>query len=234
VFCAYHDNQYGAKCRVYGCNNQKVAGTQACVQHKGQWSKYAQSHTQDTYSGARRMLQRSGENMPWQYTAQRNVQPHDQPTTPNIKRANYFIPSRFYCVETICAPCGVVIAWAKFAKAESPTNILGFLESVYSTEESRPDYICIDKACLVLRTALANGSWDRIWKNTTRFIVDSYHYNNHQKTDQLCQKWCNPAPEDGSAPNLVIVDTDQQGRHYYKRAFNTQVWCIIISSRVIN
>ena len=52
--------------------------------------------------------------------------------------------------ETITAPCAVVIAWAKFPKSESPTNILNFLESVYPTAESHPDYICIDKACLLL------------------------------------------------------------------------------------
>jgi hypothetical protein len=45
---------------------------------------------------------------------------------------------------------GVVIAWTKFDKAESPTNILKFLEEVFPTEESRPAYICIDKACQVL------------------------------------------------------------------------------------
>jgi len=59
------------------------------------------------------------------------------------------------------------------------------------------------------------------WKNT-KLIVDSYHYSNHQVTDALCQRWCNPAPLDGSAPNLVVVDTDAQGRRYYKRACNTQ------------
>lgn len=116
-----------------------------------------------------------------------------------------------------------MIAWTKFAKAESPTNILEFLESVYPTQESRPDYICIDKACLVLRTAIANGSWDEIWKATTRFIVDAYHYINHQVEDYLCRKYCNPAPLNGSAPNLMVVDRDTQGRPYYKRAFNTQV-----------
>ena len=65
------------------------------------------------------------------------------------KRGHYFTPSQFYCSETICTPCGAVIAWAKFAKSESPTNILKFLESVYPDEASWPDY-CIDKACLVL------------------------------------------------------------------------------------
>ncbi len=126
-------------------------------------------------------------------------------------------------METICAPCGVVIAWAKFAKAESPTNILAFLETVFPTEESQPAYICIDKACAVLRTAITNGSWKETWMNTTCFIVDSYHYINHHTSDYLCRKWCNPAPLDGSAPNLVVVEKDKKENNYYKCAFNTQV-----------
>ena len=115
-----------------------------------------------------------------------------------------------------------MIAWAKFAKSESPTHILNFLQQVFPTEESRPAYICIDKACMVLRTSISNGSWE-VWKQTSRFIVDSYHYVNHQTTDYLCHKWCNPAPLNGSAPNLVVVEHDRDGRQHYKRAFNTQV-----------
>ena len=41
-------------------------------------------------------------------------------------------------------------------------------------------------------------------------------------TDYLCRKWCNPAPLDGSAPNLVVMEYDKQGNPYYKCAFNTQ------------
>lgn len=207
---------------MHNCGNPKVPNTKACERHKGEWDKHVQNHTRQTFNGARRMLQRPGENLPWNPAPQPYVQPHDE-TAPDPQRANYFSPSRFYCVETICAPCGVVIAWAKFAKAESPTNILEFLESVFPTPESRPDYICIDKACTILHTAVSNGSWDRAWKSTTRFIVDTYHYTNHRTTDELCRKWCNPAPQDGSAPNLVIVAQDATGTSYRKRAFNTQV-----------
>ncbi|RDB22347.1 hypothetical protein Hypma_010541 [Hypsizygus marmoreus] len=49
-----------------------------------------------------------------------------------------------------CALCRVVIAWTKFAKAESPTNILNFLDAVFPTPELCPNYICIDKAYLSL------------------------------------------------------------------------------------
>jgi nitric oxide reductase activation protein len=119
------------------------------------------------------------------------------------------------------APCGVVIAWTKFDKAESPTNILKFLEEVFPTEASRPAYICIDKACQVMRTAVSNRSWDT-WKKTTRFIVDSYHYTNHRANDELCRKYCNPAPTDGSAPNLVGQKVDKNGVVHDVREFNTQ------------
>jgi len=158
---------HGSKCRVRDCNIQKVSGTQACPGHQEQWNKHVQHHNQHTYSGAKRALQRPSECMPWQPIVQSNQQPHDEPPPEVAARKHYFTPNHFYCIETICAPCGVVIAWAKFAKAESPTNILNFLESVFPTEDSRPDYICIDKACFVLCTAISNGSWDRIWKKTT-------------------------------------------------------------------
>jgi hypothetical protein len=226
VFCALHELEYGAKCRVLGCTNLKIGKTQACYQHKEQWQKHIQKHNQHTYAGIRRVLQHQNENLPWRPSIGQNEQPHDEPA-PDWQRKTYFVAPRFYCVETICAPCGVVIAWAKFAKSESPTNILAFLEKVYPTEESRPAYICIDKACLVLRSSYSNGSWDSIWKKTSRFIVDSYHYTNHRTTDFLCRKWCNPAPLNGSAPNLVVVEKDEQGRSHYKRAFNTQVRLLV-------
>lgn len=198
-------------------------GTRACQQHQEQWHQHVTRYGRQTLLGFTRLLRRSeAENLPWLPQAHQPAPPHDGPDSTQPERNNYFQPSRFYCIETICAPCGVVIAWTKFPKAESPTNILRFLESVYPREESRPDYICIDKACMVLRTCITNRSWET-WKKTTRFIVDSYHYINHRVEDYLCRKWCNPAPLNGSAPNLVIVETDGHGVPHYKRAFNTQV-----------
>jgi hypothetical protein len=154
------------------------------VQHQADWTRYNGSSAHQRVSGFRRMLRRPGESLPWQAAAEPNPQRHDE-EMPEVRCSNYFTPRRFYCVETICAPCGVVIAWAKFANAESPSNILHFLETVYPTEESRPAYICIDKACLVLRHIITNHSWN-IWKKTSRLIVDSYHYINHRLGDFLC------------------------------------------------
>ncbi len=44
----------------------------------------------------------------------------------------------------------------------------------------------------------------------------------HSATDALCSTWCNPAPTDGSAPNLVIMAKDKMGKSYWKCAYNTQ------------
>jgi hypothetical protein len=158
-----------------------VKGTLACQHHQKDWKNYTQKHRQQTAPGSCRIFHQR-EVHPWQQPAWINSQPHDdepaEPAEEAPKKKN-FSASQFYCVETICAPCGVVIAWAKFAKSESPTNILAFLEIIFPTEESRPDYICINKSCSVLHTAIANGSWATTWAGTTRFIVDSYHYINH-------------------------------------------------------
>ena len=98
------------------------------------------------------MLQRPGESQVWNperrgpnRCCHNNNDDEELPSSPN-----FFGPARYYCVETICALCGVGITWTKFAKSKSPTNILKFLEDIYQTKASHPDYICIDKGCKVL------------------------------------------------------------------------------------
>ncbi len=219
-----HHLELGSQCLVRDCTNNRIDNTSACQVYQTEWQKYTKYRTRQTRSGVRRMLQRPGETQPWDpQTRGPNPQRHDDDNEDPPPSPNYFSPARYYCVETICAPCGVVIAWTKFEKSESTTKILQFLESVYQTEESRPDYICIDKGCQVFRTSVNNGSWDEIWKHTSRFIVDTYHYINHRVTDYLCRTYCNPSPGDGSAPNLVTIEYDSNGRPHARRAFNTQV-----------
>ena len=146
-------------CHMRDCDNLKVSGSQTCAQHQNRWYSHIVRYGCQSLLGIRRLLRRSEEeNLEWLPNHQPNTQCHDEPA-PTVRQANYFIAPRFNCVETLCAPCAVVVAWTKFAKSESPTNILNFLEEVYPTEESRPAYICIDKACSLLRTAISNGSW---------------------------------------------------------------------------
>ena len=224
VFCIEHELLRGHLCRMRNCENPKATGIHTCAQHRNRWNSHVTRYGRQSACGVSRIIRRTEEErLPWLPIHNQEFQPHDEPGHgEEVPKDNYFRAPRFYCVETICAPCGVVIAWTKFAKAESPTNILNWLQSVYPFPESRPDYVCIDKACAVLRTAITNGTWNT-WKETTRFIVDSYHYINHRTTDYLCRTWCNPAPLNGSQPNLVTVEHDRNGEPHYKRAFNTQV-----------
>ncbi|KAF8998723.1 hypothetical protein BDQ17DRAFT_780463 [Cyathus striatus] len=92
------------------------------------------------------------------------------------------------------------------------SQIIDFLEFVYPTPNVRPSYVCIDKACMVLRHLITSCDWN-IWKTTTRFVVDSFHYINHRVGDYLCCKFCNPSPLNGSAPNLVLVERDAEEIH---------------------
>ncbi|KAH6866138.1 hypothetical protein BKA70DRAFT_1134626, partial [Coprinopsis sp. MPI-PUGE-AT-0042] len=219
-YCDKHVLEFGHFCRIVGCLALAKSGTRACELHAPEWKHYQASASRSSSSGVKRMIHRPAERQPWQESHERPENPHDQHDPQPHQPKHYFAASRYYCVETLCAPCGVVEAWSLFAKSESPTNIMKFLESVYPNPADRPSYLCIDKACILLKT-VANHF--RSWISTTRFIVDSYHHRNHSKTDELCQKWCNPAPDDGSAPNLVIKVKDNQGKEVAKRAFNTQI-----------
>ena len=155
VFHKHHEAQHDNLCRVKNCNNLKQNSSQACEQHQGFWYSHVVRHGHQSLLGVCPMLRRrEEERLDWLPQGQQNVQPHDQAAVARPQRNNYFVASHFYYVETICAPCSAVIAWEKFDKAESPTNILNFLERVYLTEQSRPSYICIDKACQVLRTCV--------------------------------------------------------------------------------
>jgi len=213
---------------VVGCSKDKIQGTQACAEHVADWKKSIHDRSKATINGIRRVLQRPGERQEWQNVPDAAIQqPHDDEVEtenpqPTIKRKTYFSPNRSYCVETACSPCGVVIAWTKFPKSESPTNILNWLDELFPNKEDRPSYICIDKACQVFKTAVGSERW-KDWTDTTRFIVDTYYYNNHRAKDEICRKWCNPAPKDGSAPNLVGETIDEDGNLIQWREFNTQV-----------
>jgi len=227
IFCDEHEFTQGNLCRIQGCHHDKAPEIQTCEQHRERWDSHVIRFGRSSLLGVRRILRRSEEeSLPWLSAPNHNVQPHDEPDpaiAPGTQQKAYFVAPHFYCVETICAPCGVVIAWTKFAKAESESNILNFLDKVYPDADSRPDYVCIDKGCKLLCHAVASHRWNT-WRNTTCFIVDSYHYINHRTTDYLCRKYCNPAPLDGSAPNLITIEEDKFGRPHYKRAFNTQVF----------
>ncbi|KAF8295682.1 hypothetical protein DL93DRAFT_2150938 [Clavulina sp. PMI_390] len=120
-----------------------------------------------------------------------------------------------HCIETVTRPCGHIIAWTKFATSESPTNIINMLSVIFPTQESRPSYIVIDKACRILvMIGLAST-----WLLTSRFLVDVFHFKHHSG-DPTCQKYCNPTPSIRTDPNLVEEIEGSDGR--LRRSFNSE------------
>ncbi|KAF8989003.1 hypothetical protein BDQ17DRAFT_1393356 [Cyathus striatus] len=206
VFCLRHESQHEGLCRMVDCYNHHEPNSKTCVNHRQNWFNHITRFGRQPVLGIRRIIRRSVEEGAPTWMCQlnrRNNQPHDEPASQAQDPDNYFVAPRFYCVETLCAPCGVVIAWIKLVKSEGASQIMDFLEDIYPTPESRPSYHLI-----------TSRNWN-IWKATTRFIVDSYHYINHRVGDYLCRTYCNPSPLNGSAPNLVVVERDIN-------AFNTQ------------
>ena len=94
------------------------------------------------------------------------------------------------------------------------------LSELYPGHASWPSFIVIDKACHVLATLCANGTADD-WFQTSCFIVDAFHFKHHHN-EPRCQEFCNPAPTNGSQPNLVHPIQMPNGQVCYRQAFNTK------------
>jgi len=56
VYCALHENMYGALCHAANCSNTKVEGTLACQIHQSKWNRYLRNHRQRNLNGYRRAL----------------------------------------------------------------------------------------------------------------------------------------------------------------------------------
>ncbi|KAJ7355287.1 hypothetical protein DFH08DRAFT_653637, partial [Mycena albidolilacea] len=54
-----------------------------------------------------------------------------------------------------------------------------------------------------------------------QIIVDMWHYIGHCATDTLCRLWCNPAPKNGSQPDLILGEQDANGINHQTRVFHT-------------
>ena len=118
--------------------------------------------------------------------------------------------------------CGMPIGWGKCYRSESASQVLGIINALWeNNEELRPSFLCYDDACDLLRHIVTQNPLDP-WLKSTKFIVDAWHYIGHRATDVLCRIWCNPAPTNGSQPDLVLVQQDGQGHSHQTRAFNTE------------
>jgi hypothetical protein len=137
-----------------------------------------------------------------------------------------FRARQIYGVQTVQWACGSPIVWGKTYDSEGLSQVFEFLDSTFPALEAQPQFVVYDKACQLL-AYIANlpVDWDAEcawWLMGTRFIVDAWHYINHHATDRLCQEWCNPAPLNGTQPDLIILTSDSSGRTHATQAFNTE------------
>lgn len=231
IWCATHYQQRGHLCHVKGCSSPLIAKTLACAAHQADWQRHKTRFGGQSMLTMRRQIRNADQNpTPWNPARRtRSTAPaHDDDTaeTEPPARTNYFTPGRFYCIELMVNPCGVPVAWTLFDRSESPTQIISFINAVHTRPADKSQYYCIDKACQVVRRLVSTGQW-KIFSESSRLIVDSYHYLNHRASDWLCRTWCNPAPIDGSAPNLVRIEKEAGGKVKMQRIYNTQV-CVFI------
>jgi hypothetical protein len=142
--------------------------------------------------------------------------------TPGEKVVHTFKAKSIYCLQTVQWACGLPIGWGKCYRAESTPQVLSFLNKVWEDHpDSRPSFIGYDKACDLLRHIVTQNPND-LWIKSTKFIVDAWHYIGHRATDILCRTRCNPAPTNGSQPDLVVTEVDANGVVHQARAFNTE------------
>ncbi|KAF8232604.1 hypothetical protein L208DRAFT_1271305, partial [Tricholoma matsutake] len=74
----------------------------------------------------------------------------------------------------------------------TPTALSAAVVGVDEVEPSSPQPA--DSSSSSSSGSTSASTWERAWEMTTRFIVDACHYINHRDDDELCKKWCNPAP----------------------------------------
>lgn len=136
--------------------------------------------------------------------------------------AHTFRAKSVYCIQTVQWACGIPIGWGKCYDSESRSQVLAILEAIWEDHmEHKPSICAYDNACNLLRHIVSQDP-DTHWLITTRFIVDVWHYIGHRVTDRLCRLWCNPAPLDGTQPDLIIPFIDNNGTVRMSRAFNTE------------
>lgn len=141
---------------------------------------------------------------------------------PGEKVVHTFKAKTIYCLQTIQWACGFPIGWGKCYRSESTPQVLSFLNKIWEDyPDFRPAFMVYDKACDLLRHIVTQNP-DDLWLNSTKFIVDAWHYIGHRATDILCRTRCNPAPTNGSQPDLVLTDVDNNGVAHQTRAFNTE------------
>ncbi|KAF8182469.1 hypothetical protein K438DRAFT_1908058 [Mycena galopus ATCC 62051] len=125
--------------------------------------------------------------------------------TPGAQVNHTFRAKTTYCLQTVQWACGFPIGRGKCYRSESSPQVLAILDTIWAGyPASKPSFIAYDDACSLLRYIITQDP-NSGWLSTTKFIVDAWHYIGNRATDILCRLWCNPAPTNGSQPDLILL-----------------------------
>lgn len=205
---------------------QRGSLTCADPAHREWYKKWKDRFARLSFPGVRRVIRRQNA------AEERGIVNPTAPTlrvqlpaigdTPGDQVVHTFRARSIYCVQTIQWACGTPIRWGKCYKSESLPQVLAILDRIWADDmELKPSFVAYDDACDLLRHIVTQDERSH-WLTTTKFVVDAWHYIGHRTTDVLCRLWCNPAPTDGSQPDLIVVEEDEQGQKHATRAFNTE------------
>ncbi|TDL15344.1 hypothetical protein BD410DRAFT_900077 [Rickenella mellea] len=228
-FCEEH-LQLRNICAIIPCGRPVEIGEVTCDDdsHRTWHRKWLQRFSRLSYPGVRRVIRRQEEVPPAPETeigVSRPVLTVNLPqlgNTPGSEVVHTFRARKLYCIETVQWACGVPIGWGKCYKSESLPQVLSIIDRIWAMyREFKPAFMVYDDACDLLRHIVTQDRGSH-WLVTTKFIVDAWHYIGHKAVDVLCRTWCNPAPLDGSQPDLVWVEEDELGEKHTTRAFNTE------------
>ncbi|TEB19736.1 hypothetical protein FA13DRAFT_1758075 [Coprinellus micaceus] len=237
-FCSEHAG-LNSVCGIIPCERPVAErGELTCDNeaHRNWYRAYHSRFKRLTFPGVQRVLRRQGSNR----LGEAHIPDHgSRPTlsvegglpplndTPGGEVVHTFRAQSVYCIQTVQWACGMPIGWGKCYRSESTPQVLAILDRIWEgKEEMKPSYLAYDDACDLLRHIVTQNAHStcvpHTWLTSTKFIVDAWHYIGHRATDALCRLWCNPAPMDGSQPDLIIGQEDASGRVHATRAFNTE------------
>ena len=235
-FCEEHLHLRGI-CGIIPCGEPVQPGGQTCVNpsHVEWHRKWVNRFKRLSYPGVRRVIRRRNataeenatnppapENNNCATNPALHVQLPPLGDIPGERVIHTFRAGTIYCIQTVQWACGIPIGWGKCYKSESSPQVLAILDEIWASHpESKPSFIAYDDACDLLRHIVTQNP-DSEWLQTTKFVVDAWHYIGHRATDILCRLWCNPAPTNGSQPDLVLTEEDDHGHIHTTRAFNTE------------
>ncbi|KAF8146196.1 hypothetical protein K438DRAFT_1910755 [Mycena galopus ATCC 62051] len=147
----------------------------------------------------------------------------DLDDTPGNEVVHTFKAKSTYCIQTIQLACGFPIGWGKCYRSESSSQVLAILNRIWADHpDSKPSFVAYDDACSLLRHIVTQDP-NNPWLSTTKLIVDAWHYVGHRATNILCHLWCNPAPVNGSQPDLILIEHDDNGLNSWLSGFKSQL-----------